>query len=214
MRSMNKKLIAAVVTSAALGLMASTASAVQQGDWILRFGLSNVSPNDSSGGFSGNPAIGAAVDGDTQPSVNLTYMLKDNIGIEVLAALPFRHDINATGAVTGKVADTRQLPPTVSLQYHFKPGASVRPYVGLGLNYTTFFDINTTGALAGTSLELDDSFGLAAQAGVDMDINDKWFFNADVRYIDIDTTATSSALGTVDVSIDPWVFTLGVGTTF
>ncbi len=141
-------------------------------------------------------------------------MLKDNISIEVLGALPFSHDINATGAVTGKVADTRQLPPTVSLQYHFKPKASVRPYVGLGLNYTTFFDINTTGALAGTRLELDDSFGLAAQAGVDMDINDKWFFNADVRYIDIETTATSSLLGTVDVSIDPWVFTLGVGTTF
>lgn len=211
---MNKKLLSAAVTSVALGLLTSSAAAVQQGDWLLRFGLTNVSPDDSSGTFSGAPTVGAAVDGDTQPSFNITYMLRDNIGIEVLGALPFSHDITATGGASGKVADTKQLPPTISLQYHFKPAASTRPYVGLGLNYTTFFDTNTTGALAGTSLDLDDSFGLAAQAGVDIDINQDWFFNADVRYIDIETTATSSALGNIDVSIDPWVFTLGVGTAF
>jgi len=199
-----------------LGLSAPAANAVQQGDWIVRFGVSNVSPNDDSGDFSGSAGSGAAVDGDTQPSINLTYMLRDNVGLEVLGALPFSHDISATGALAsaGKVASTKQLPPTFSVQYHFSPQAKLRPYAGIGINYTTFFSTDTTGALAGTDLELDDSVGLAAQLGLDYDINNEWFVNVDVRYINIETTATSSALGKVDVEINPIVFTLGAGFKF
>ena len=64
-----------------------------------------------------------------------------------------------------------------------------------------------------TSISLDDSWGLAAQAGFDMDINKDWFFNADLRYIKIKTTATTN-VGNVDVTIDPWVISVGVGTHF
>ncbi len=197
-----------------LGLLASAANAVQEGDWIVRFGASNVSPNDDSGGFSGMPTVGAAVDSNAQPSVTLAYMIKDNVSLEVLGALPFSHDISATGAVTGKVAETKQLPPTFSVQYHFSPQAKMRPYVGAGLNYTTFFSIDTQGALAGTDLDLDDSFGLAVQAGFDYDLNNDWFINLDVRYINIETEATSSALGTVDVEINPVVLTVAAGFKF
>ena len=63
-------------------------------------------------------------------------------------------------------------------------------------------------------MKLDDSFGLAAQVGVDFDINKKWFANVDVRYIKIESEATSSAAGVFDVTLDPWVVTLGIGTTF
>ncbi len=199
-----------------LGLSASAAHAIQEGDWIVRFGVSNVSPNDDSGEFSGSAGSGAAVDGDAKPSINLTYMIKDNIGLEVLGALPFSHDISATGSLAsaGKVAETKQLPPTFSVQYHFSPQAKIRPYAGIGLNYTTFFSTDTEGALAGSSLEIDDSFGLAAQVGVDYDINEEWFLNLDVRYISIETEATSSALGTIDVDINPVVITVGAGFKF
>lgn len=198
-----------------LALFSFNAQAASAGDWILRIGVSNVSPNDSSGDLSGAPGGQVTVDGDTQPSVTVTYMLSDQVGIELLASLPFTHDISGAGNLSGagKVGETDQLPPTLSVQYYFSPQTSTRPYVGASLNYTTFFSESTTGALAGTSLKLDDSFGLAVQAGVDVDINKDWFFNADVRYIKINTTATT-ALGTADVDIDPWVFTLGIGTTF
>lgn len=212
---MSFRMRAAMLTVALLFLTPFTAQAASAGDWILRIGVSNVSPNDSSGDLSGAPGGQVAVDGDTQPSVNITYMLSDRVGIELLASLPFTHDINGAGnlAGAGKIGESSQLPPTLSIQYHFSPLASARPYVGAGLNYTTFFSESTTGALAGTSLKLDDSFGMAVQAGIDVDINQNWFWNAEVRYIQISTTATT-ALGTVDVDIDPWVFTLGVGTTF
>jgi len=214
MKKIFKKSVVSTLIAGSLVLTSASVVAVEKGDWLVRFGAANVSPNDKSGGFSGNSAIGVAVDGNTQAFVNFSYMIKENVALELLAATPFTHDLIATGAVTGKVGETKQLPPTFSVQYHFKPKASVRPYVGAGINYTTFFSEKTTGALAGTSLSLDDSWGLAVQAGVDVDINKNWFFNADVRYINIETTATSSALGTVDVEINPTVISLGVGTRF
>jgi len=187
-------------------LAASPAYALNQGDWLFRIGASNVSPK------SNNSSI-VNVDSATQLSFTIGYMLTPNWGVEALASLPFKHDIrlNSDGS---KVATTKHLPPTFTLQYYFQPSSSIRPYLGAGVNYTKFFNVKTTGALAGTSLKLGDSWGLAAQAGVDIDLNKKWFLNANVRYIDITTRAKSSAVGNFDVHIDPWVYSLGIGTTF
>lgn len=188
--------------------------ALGKGDWLLRFGAVSVNPNDSSGQVGAISGSGVAVDNAQGLYGNLTYMLQDNIGLELLAATPFTHDIYATGSIAalGKIAQTKQLPPTLSVQYHFSPKKSVRPYIGAGINYTTFFSEKTTGATV-TSISLDDSWGLAVQGGFDMDISKDWFFNADLRYIDIETTATTN-VGNVDVSIDPWVLSVGVGTRF
>ena len=215
MKGLFKKAVITTLIASSFALTAPV-SAVEKGDWLVRFGAANVNPNDSSTGLTGvGPTATVGVDDNTQVFVNLSYMIKDNVAIELLAATPFSHDIVGTGALAGagKVAETKQLPPTLSIQYHFKPKASVRPYVGAGINYTTFFSEETTGALAGTDISLDDSWGLAVQAGVDIDISKDWFFNADVRYINIETTATT-ALGTTEVEINPTVISLGVGTTF
>lgn len=200
-----KTLISSALIAAGIGLSTS-ALAVQQGDWLMRVGLTNVSPNDGSTGVVPNDAVG--VDDDTKPSISFTYMYSDNMGIEILAALPFEHDITLLGS---KIASTEQLPPTVSLEYHFSPKDDVRPYVGLGINYTTFFSEETTAVIS--SLSLDDSVGLAATLGVDVDINKDWFFNTSVRYANIETTASTN-LGDIEVDINPYVYTLGVGTTF
>ena len=201
-----------VCSLAALGLLSlSPAHAVQKGDWLTRFGIVHVAPNDSSGTLSGAPTVGVAVDSDTQLFANFSYMLQDNLGLELLVATPFTHTISATGALSGNIAEVSQLPPTLSLQYHFAPASNVRPYVGAGINYTTFFDEKATAVIS--SIKLDDSWGLALQAGFDVDLNKDWFFNADIRYIDIETTATTD-LGTIDVTIDPWVFSAGVGLRF
>lgn len=204
---------------AAAGLMALSASqamAVEKGDWLLRVGIGHVSPNDSSSDFSGASGVGASVGSDTRPIVNLTYMMTDNLGLDILGALPFEHAISATGGLSGEVGTTKQLPPTIGIQYHFTPKSSIRPYAGIGLNYTHFWNesLNATGQSVLGSLELDDSFGVAGQVGVDMDINKRWFANADVRYIKISTEGTTANVGTIDVDIDPWVFSLGVGTSF
>ncbi len=197
----------------ALGLAAAVvpAHAVQKGDWLIRGGLGHVSPTGESGTV---PVVGGKLEADdsTNLAVNFTYMLSDNMGVELLGALPFSHDLKHNSL--GKVGETKQLPPTLILLYNFAPKSGVRSYAGIGLNYTTFFSEKTTGALAGTSLKLDDSFGLAVEAGVDVDLNKDWFFNASLWRMDIDTEANSSLLGKFDVAIDPWVLFVGVGKRF
>src|SRR5690606_30547831 len=123
-----------------------------------------------------------------------------NLGVEVLGALPFQHDVRLDGA---KAASVKQLPPTVSLQWHFLPDGRIDPFVGLGLNYTRFFSIDEKGPLAGTRLDLDDSWGMAAHAGVAFALADRWSLTTDVRWIRIRTDAKvdGAKVGTVD--IDP-----------
>lgn len=206
--------IAKTVLSMALvgGLLGGAAQAYEAGNWLFRIGAYGVFPeSDNMTNVLGTGATLNVDDGYTL-GFNFTYMVTPNIGIELLAALPFKHDITLSGA--GTVAETDQLPPTLSVQYYFMPENTIRPYVGLGLNYTTFFNTDTQGALAGANLELDDSWGVAGQLGVDIDVAPNWFVNADLRYIDISTDATLNGVGIGTVDINPWVLGLTVGTRF
>ena len=61
----------------------------------------------------------------------------------------------------------------------------------------------------------DESFGGALQAGIDYRLNERWFLNADVKkvWINTDVSIDAGGLGTVtgDVDIDPVIFGLGIG---
>jgi len=207
------KLIAGALLALGFATAAVPAHAVQKGDWLIRAGLGRVAPNDSSSGFSGAPTLKVEdVSNSTNLAINFTYMMTDNVGVELLGALPFKHDLMVTGL--GKVAEVKQLPPTLILLYNFSPKSGVRPYAGAGLNYTRFFGEKTVNGLDGTDLELDSSTGLAVEAGIDVDINKDLFFNASLWRIDIETKGRSSLVGVADVTIDPWVLFVGVGRRF
>ena len=181
------------------------AMAWEEGDWLMRFGVSVVDPK------SDNHSV-VSVDSGTSLTFNFSYMMTQNWAVELLAAYPFEHDVDLIGG--GKVADVEHLPPTLSLQYHFAPESKFQPYAGVGLNYTTFFSESTEGALAGTNLDLDSSFGLAYQLGADIVINEKWFLNIDARYIDIESDATLDGADLGTVEIDPWVYGIHLGFKF
>ncbi|MEJ2534049.1 MAG: OmpW family outer membrane protein [Gammaproteobacteria bacterium] len=190
---------------AALISASSLASAHEAGDWLFRIGGSNVDPKSNN-----SPLV--SVDDGASATFTFTYMYTDNLAVEVLAAWPFKHDINLVGGP--KVASTKHLPPTVSLQYHFLPQSVFQPYVGVGVNYTYFFDEKTSGALEGTKLSLSDSWGFAGQVGFDFMLNEKWFLNVDARYIQIDTDAKLDGAPLGKVTIDPWVYGAHVGFRF
>ncbi|MFC4447428.1 OmpW/AlkL family protein [Castellaniella denitrificans] len=196
---------------AAGSIAAGPALAHEAGDILLKVGVTHVEPKSDNGTVA-NGTVNLDIDGSTRPSFTLTYMATRNIGIELLGAYPFKHTINADGM--GKIGSTQHLPPTLSLQWHFLPDATFQPYVGVGLNYTTFFDTKTRGALSGSDLSLDDSWGVAAQVGVDYKLNDRWFLNADLRYIDIRSTVHLNGVDIGKTKINPWVATVGVGYRF
>jgi outer membrane protein len=218
--SLKRALPAAIAL--ALGLSAMPAAAYEAGDWVVRGRIINVNPNDDSGAASlnGMPIVGSGVgvNDDTTLELDFTYMLDPHWGMELILATT-KHEASGKGvlAPAGTILDTWVLPPTLTLQYHFSPSSNIRPYAGVGLNYTHFYDEDAKNAPSSVKAELDDSWGLAAQAGVDVDINKDWFVNFDVKYIDIDTTAKlSDGIDTikVDVDIDPLVWGIGIGRTF
>lgn len=216
----------------------ATVTAFEAGSWIVRGGISVVAPdargdqlklNGSDTSFIS--AVGTEkldVDDNLQIGLTFEYMLDANWGLEVLASTPFNHTASATGALAGlDVADIKHLPPTLSAVYHFNANEKFRPYVGVGINYTLFFDEDTTSAadntfatlgLTGGDVELDDSWGLALQVGADYKVHDNWWLNASVRWIDISTTAEvtfddgSKVSG--DVDIDPFVYSIKLGYEF
>lgn len=200
MRTTSLLLPASLAT--ALVLAASPAMAQSKGDWTVAAGVHQVAPKSSNGTLAGGLQVD--VDSDIKPTITGEYFIADNLGIELLAALPFKHDININGL--GRVGSTKHLPPVVSLQYHFNSTGKVSPFVGAGLNYTTFFSEETGGALAGSTLKLDDSWGLAAHAGLDFAIGSNGALRVDVRWIDIDSDVklNGEKLGTVN--IDPLAY--------
>lgn len=213
---MNKKMISTLAAGALALPLCSTAYAGQQaGDWLVRLGVSQVAPDDDSESIPAIPDSGVEVDDGEAFSFTVTYMLSPSLGVELLAALPFSHDLEGSGAApNSRIARIKHLPPTLSAVYFFNPQSHFRPYVGAGLNYTLIFDETTTGPIDGLDIDLDNSFGLAAQAGFDFDLNEHLFANLNVRWIDIDTEAEVEGLGKFDVDIDPWVFTAAIGMRF
>ena len=85
--------------------------------------------------------------------------------------------------------------------------------MGLGVNYTMFWETKLD---AGVPLDLDTSFGLAAQVGVDfaLDASRKWVVGVDARYIDIDTDASSNGTDLGTVEIDPLAYGVNLGYRF
>lgn len=210
-----RKLALGVAVVGALALGGGGALAAG-GDWIVRVGPAHVSPNDDSGELSGVAGAEVSVDSATSLGITVTWMANEQVGIGVLGAWPFRHDIQGAGALAGagRIAEVKHLPPTVTLQYHLNPAAGIRPYVGAGINYTTFFSEKTHG-LGGASISLDDSWGWAIEAGVDIDVGRDWFASAQLWYLAIDTTAKlGDGLGDIAVDIDPWVAMIGAGRRF
>ena len=192
-----------------LALSPSLASAAE-GDWIARLGLTHVAPGAESTALTAvAPDATVDVESDMGLGFSFTYLFRENAGFDILASLPFSHDIMGEGALSGlgKVGSVRHLPPTFSLQvYPLGTDSDFRPYMGLGVNYTLFFSEE---AVAGISrLELKDSYGPAYQIGFDYRFGDRWHMNLDLRYIEIETDGRTD-LGPIRVSIDPVVATLG-----
>ncbi|MFT4652942.1 MAG: outer membrane protein [Kangiellaceae bacterium] len=232
-----KKTILSTAIVCVLALASANVFAHKAGDILVRAGLTTVAPDDASSNIlvgASNFQIGESVVGgvsvgaNTQLGLNVAYFLTDHWNIEVLAASPFSHKINlASGGNLGK---TKHLPPTVTANYFFADAdAAFRPYAGVGLNYTVFFDeefndvsvSSIDGAIGATisDLSLDNSFGLAAQIGADYEIANGIYLNASVRYINIETEAKFRVngvdLGSIaSVDINPFVYTISIGYRF
>lgn len=235
--------IKVVATAVALSLMSCSAVAQSTAPkWGVNIGPIHVAPQESSSNLNVIEQVASlpagstelAVNGNTQLGITIDYKFTPNWAVQLIAATPFSHDINVSGsAIDGlAVGKTKHLPPTLLAQYHFTNWSErVQPFVGVGLNYTVFFDesvdgqltdaldgLGVTGASDSVSLSLSNSWGLALQAGVNVQITDSLGIHAMVSKIDIGTTGhvrvNGDTIQSVNVDIDPVVAMIGVRWTF
>ncbi|MEO9601260.1 OmpW family outer membrane protein [Parasphingorhabdus sp.] len=231
---MLKRLLCSAVAAGLL--IPQAAQAHESGDLIVRLGAAVVAPTKETSDdivVTVPPLPNSNVSklsGAAQPAGSITYMITDHIGIEGILALPFTVDAELSGGVplaTGSpsIGSSKYLPEVISIQYYpLKPESKFQPYVGVGLNYTMFFggkasDALNNSAAGASTIDVDDSVGIALQAGADVMLDDKWLLNAAIWYVDLktDLVVGTSNIGDVNINnvkVNPVIFGVTLGRKF
>lgn len=191
---------------AALATLLTTNAFAAQGDILARFRVTNVNPQTSVDKTLETLKVDAK--DDTIPEVDFTYMLTNNVGVELILGTS-KHSVTASGS---EIATVKVLPPTLTAQYHLNPQGQFRPYVGAGINYTRFYGFKDK---SGLKLSVDkNSFGPALQVGMDMPLTKDVFLNLDMKKIWIKTKVKAGGADVGTLDINPLVTSVGIGTKF
>jgi outer membrane protein len=180
---------------------------IHANDVLIRLRAISIQPQVSAGGALGT--LGVDVNNAIVPELDFTYMIRDDLGVELILGTSRQQVTSNIGGLGG----VGVLPPTLLLQYHFNHAGRVRPYVGAGLNYTYFYNDKLKAGDTPVSIKRS-SFGPALQAGVDVQVARNLFVNADVKKIWMRTSASAGGTDLGSLKIDPWVIGLGVGMKF
>jgi outer membrane protein len=210
---MNKPLL--ILTLAALGLiathdgMAQAQANLQDSPWLVRARAVHIDPADKSDPVGGTGASNRLHVSDKWiPEVDIAYFFTPHWAAELILTYPQKHTVTLDGASIGTF---KHLPPTLTAQYHFLPGAGIDPYVGAGVNYTLLSKVKL---LNGAARLEHDSVGLALQAGADFRINERWSVNVDVKKVQIRSDVEIGGARASRVRVDPVLFGVGLGYRF
>jgi len=158
-------------------------------------------------------SLGLSINNKTFPEVDFSYFLAPNIAAELILTYPQKQRIYSNGSEIGSL---KHLPPTLTLQYHFNPAGTFRPYVGAGVNYTNFSSVSFTPAVEAAlkpSIK-HNSWGLAWQAGADIQVAKGTYLNFDVKKVKLGTTVYSNGASAGKFKVDPLLASVGLGWRF
>jgi outer membrane protein len=215
------------IAMAAAALAAHSAFAQSAGSWMVRAGATRIAPQVNSGDLSAPslPNSKNDISADTQLSGGLTYMVTDNVSIDVPVALPFKHKIYGAGALAnvGQVGEVSALPVTIFVQYRFmEPNAKLRPYVGLGATYARFYNEQGSATLTAltnpggppTQLSIQSKYALTPQIGATLAVDARWFVDVFYSKTYLSNRTTLSTGQSIDMTLDPNAYGVSVGYKF
>jgi outer membrane protein len=169
--------------------------------------------------------------GDTGNAIEM----KSGIGFEFDATLPFSdrfgvelsvgastHELRINGGDLGEVDAGRVwlVPLTVIAQYHHRVYGPWDPYIGIGVSWTAPFikDSAELSEAGVEELDLEGAGGVAVQIGLNYQLDYRWYANLDLRYLgtslDVRVRTEAQDYPTVELDIDPFVVSLGLGYKF
>lgn len=197
---------------------AAPALAADEGAWLVRARALRMDTANESDPIPslGVPSDAIHVSNKTFPELDITYFFARNWAAELVLTYPQKHDVRVTQSVLGSagIGSFKHLPPTLSVQYHFLPEGDIRPYVGLGLNYTRIMSVHLeVPTVGGLKLE-NDSVGVAYGAGFDWKVAKNTFVNFDVKKVAIESDVLLGSTKVSRVKVDPTLVSVGVGWRF
>lgn len=198
-----KKSLLAAAAICALTTGAALAQAAE-GPWMVR--VRAVSLQSANGDDTG---LGLSINNKVIPEVDFSYFFTPNVAAELILTVPQQHTLTSS-AVGGEIGTLKHLPPTLLLQYHFEaPG--YKPYIGAGVNFTRFSDVDLT--VAGAEIK-STSTGGALQVGVDVPLTKTMYFNFDVKKVYIGTEVYLGGVKQGTFKVDPLLVGVGLGWRF
>ena len=224
---MKKQSIASALVATVALCGAGAAQAQAAGDILLAVGWNKIMPKVKSDDLSAPSLPGSKIDIKSASAlfVTATYMITNDISVEALGGLPYKHDIVGAGAVggVGKIGSIHQISPTVLLQYRFLASdAPFRPYIGAGPTFAKFYGTKGSAALTAvtnpggppTTIGGDTEWGGTIEVGGNYKIDKHWFVDAALLKTFISTKATLSTGQSTSARLNPIAINASIGYTF
>jgi outer membrane protein len=229
---------AALTSLAAFSLPAAAQSA---GSNVVNLGWFHFTPNDSSDplqtttslGTMTVPNSGATIGDADTVGLALTHFFTDNFAVTADIGLPPKFKLQGSGSLSalGEIGSAKQWSPAIVAKWFFGGAESkFRPFVGAGVTYVRYSDIELSQSLQSTlagpggtaTADLSSSWAPVANIGAVYNFDKNWSLALSVSYIplktDADITGRTVLGGTTkaktSLTIDPLVTFLSVGYTF
>jgi outer membrane protein len=200
---------------------------VRVGEYFVMY---DAKANDLTGAFV--PAgVNLDIKNVNTPYFAATYSFDPHWVLQLSAGVPPKTETIGKGPATlgsvpynGQVVSTAKwFAPTVILNYVIGPqGWVVRPYVGVGINYTHFYDRQSTAAGDAanggpTAISLTNSTGFEWTVGAKLRLTERWHAYASYSATTVNSDYVGNTAGTIrrtSIKFNPSAFVASVGYSF
>ena len=201
---MKKTLLAAAALCALTSGAAMAQQHQQDGKWMVRARAVHL----DSANKDSTPLNGLSINNKVIPELDISYFFTPNFAAELILTYPQKHKLRLNGT---KIGTLKHLPPTLLAQYHFTQLGAFKPYVGAGINYTRFSNVDLD--VPGVSIK-KNSWGPAMQVGFDYALDKNWSINFDVKKVYIKTNVYAAGANLGKFKVDPVLVGVGLGYRF
>ncbi len=183
-----------------------------EGPWVLRLRADYLEPRNRSDAFGLPPGVvppdQTRTNGTWGADLDLEYYFSSRWSTELALNVPRNHDLRIEGATVGTF---RWMPNYLTVKYGFNPEGVVRPYVGAGVNLSSFYDFSHGNGGLGLTRT---SGGPALQAGMDVQLGEHWLVNADLKWARVRAAVSVNDVASGQMHLDPLLYGIGVGYRF